>query len=137
MIKEKKETLKETKEALKEKKEILKKKIDESQAIEKGKKGLFGVIYGRTAVIIILLLLQILMLFLAYQYLQDKGMFLNAILRVFAVVLVIHIINCRENPAFMISWIILILGWPVFGTLLDVFVALQPRSEERRVGKEC
>ncbi len=51
MIKEKKETLKETKEALKEKKEILKKKIDESQAIEKGKKGLFGVIYGRTAVI--------------------------------------------------------------------------------------
>ena len=82
MIKEKKETLKETKEALKEKKEILKKKIDESQAIEKGKKGLFGVIYGRTAVIIILLLLQILMLFLAYQYLQDKGMFLNAILRV-------------------------------------------------------
>ena len=56
MIKEKKETLKETKEALKEKKEILKKKIDESQAIEKGKKGLFGVIYGRTAVIIILLL---------------------------------------------------------------------------------
>ena len=129
MIKEKKETLKETKEALKEKKEILKKKIDESQAIEKGKKRLFGVIYGRTAVIIILLLLQILMLFLAYQYLQDKGMFLNAILRVFAVVLVIHIINCRENPAFMISWIILILGWPVFGTLLYVFVALQPGTK--------
>ena len=129
MIKEKKETLKETKEALKEKKEILKKKIDDSQAIEKGKKGLFGVIYGRTAVIIILLLLQILMLFLAYQYLQDKGMFLNAILRVFAVVLVIHIINCRENPAFMISWIILILGWPVFGTLLYVFVALQPGTK--------
>lgn len=104
----------------------LKKKIDESETLEKGKKGVFGVIYGRTAVIVILLLLQVLLLFFAYQYLQDRGVILNAVLRGVSVVLVIYIINRRQNPAFMISWIILILGWPVFGCLLYLFVELQP-----------
>lgn len=106
----------------------LKRKIDESETLEKGKKGFFGVVYGRTAVVLLLLLLQILMLFLAYQYLQDKGVILNVVLRVLSVLLVIHIINRKENPAFMISWIILILGWPVFGSLLYLFVELQPAT---------
>lgn len=104
----------------------LKKKLEESETLEKGKKGFFGVIYGRTAVVVVLLLIQVLLLFFAYQYLQDRGVILNAVLRVFSVVLVIHIINKRENPAFMISWIILILGWPVFGSLLYLFVEIQP-----------
>ncbi len=110
------------KETIREKKETIKKKIDESQTIEKGKKGLFGVIYGRTAVIFLLLFLQILLLLVVYQYLQDKGVLLNGVLKILAAILVIHIVNRRDNPAFMISWIVLILGWPVFGALLYLFV---------------
>lgn len=106
----------------------LKKKIDESETLEKGKKGVFGVIYGRTVVVLLLLLIQILMLFLAYKYLQDKGVILNGVLRVLSIFLTIHIINRRENPAFMIYWIILILGWPVFGSLLYLFVEMQPAA---------
>ena len=106
----------------------LKKKIDESETLEKGKKGFFGVIYGRTAIVVLLLLIQVLMLFFAYQYLQDRGVLLNVVLRVFSIVLVIHIINKKENPAFMISWLILILGWPVFGSLLYLFVEVQPAN---------
>ncbi|MDY4516555.1 MAG: cardiolipin synthase [Hominisplanchenecus sp.] len=118
--------LEEKKEIIKETKDTIRKKIDESQTIEKGRKGIFGVIFGRTAVIILLLLLQVLMLFIAYRYLQEKGVILNFVMKALAVVLVVHIINKRENPAFMISWIILILGWPVFGSLLYLFVEMQP-----------
>lgn len=117
------------KETIREKKETIKKKIDESQTIEKGKKGLFGVIYGRTAVIFLLLFLQILLLLVVYQYLQDKGVLLNGVLKILAAILVIHIVNRRDNPAFMISWIVLILGWPVFGALLYLFVETQQRTK--------
>ena len=118
--------LEEKKEIIKETKDTIRKKIDESQTIEKGRKGIFGVIFGRTAVIILLLLLQVLMLFIAYRYLQEKGVILNFVMKALAVVLVVHIINKRENPAFMISWFILILGWPVFGSQLYLFVEMQP-----------
>lgn len=42
-----------------------------------------------------------------------------------ALVLVIYIINKRENPAFMIAWIIPILVIPVFGALFYLFIELQ------------
>lgn len=68
----------------------LKKKIDESETLEKGKKGFFGVIYGRTAIVVLLLLIQVLMLFFAYQYLQDRGVLLNVVLA--------RLFHCSGDP---------------------------------------
>lgn len=114
---------------IEEKKQMLKQKIDESKTIEKGRKGFFAVIFGRTTIIIALLVLQIFMLFIGYGLLKEKFYFLNTLLTILAIILVVQIINKPGDPGFKLVWIILILVSPVFGTLLYFFVDLQPGTK--------
>lgn len=110
-------------------KEQLKKRIDESQTIEKGRRGFFSVIFGRTAVVLLLLLLQVGLLFVGYTFMWEKIYFLNTMLTVLAIILVVRIINKAGDPGFKLVWIILILVSPVFGTLLYYFVEFQPGTK--------
>jgi len=96
--------------------------------IKKGKKGIFGVIFGRTTIVVFLIILQVAMFYLGYAWLNKYIYYLNTLLNILAVVLVIYIINRPVNPAFSMVWVILILAMPVFGSLLFLFAELQPRT---------
>lgn len=93
--------------------------------MEKGKKGFFSVVFSRSAILIFLLLIQIGILFLGFELLRDYMFYAYGAVVALALVLVIYIINKRENPAFMIAWIIPILVIPVFGALFYLFIELQ------------
>ncbi|MEE0420754.1 MAG: cardiolipin synthase [Lachnospiraceae bacterium] len=112
-----------------EKKQKIRQKLDESQTLEKGRKGFFGILFGRTVVVIVLLLLQIALLFVGYGLLNEYVYFLNTVLTVLGILLVVHIINKSGDPGFKLVWIILILASPVFGALLYLFVELQPGTK--------
>ena len=107
----------------------IKHKINESKAVAKGRQGIFGVIFGRTAIVILLMLVQVALLFLGYGMLEGYAYYLNTAMQAVAVILVIYIINRRINPAFMLVWIMIILVTPVFGTLLYLFAELQPATK--------
>lgn len=108
----------------KEKKESIQ-TIQTKSRVEKGKSGIISIIFGRTGVIILLLLLQVGFLMAGYTYLQGKMYFIDSLVRIAAVVLVIYLINNRTNPAFKMVWMTIIMIVPVFGTLLYLFVETQ------------
>ena len=52
---------------------------------KKGRKGFFGILFGRTVVVIVLLLLQIALLFVGYGLLNEYVYFLNTVLTVLGI----------------------------------------------------
>lgn len=100
-------------------------KIQTKTRVEKGKSGFVSIIFGRTGVIMLLLLLQIGVLIESYTYLQEKMLFIDSAMRILAVFLVIYLVNCRSNPAIKMVWIMIIMLFPVFGTLMYAFVETQ------------
>ena len=89
------------------------------------KKKLFNVIYGRTFVILILLFIQILILAIMFFKLTNYMIYLYSFFKVLQAVLVIYILNKKEDPSFKLAWIILILLVPVFGCIFYLFVEFQ------------
>lgn len=99
--------------------------IQTKTRVEKGKSGIVSIIFGRTGVIVLLMLLQAGFLIAGYSYLQGKMYFIDSVVRIFAVVLVIYLINNRTEPAFKMVWMTIIMIAPVFGTFLYLFVETQ------------
>ena len=99
-------------------------------SVEKGKQGILKVIFGRTTILIALLLFQLLVLFWLFSVLAQyiDTVYIYVLYQVFVAVLVLYIVNQEENPAFKLAWILPVLIFPVFGALFYVFVKLQPNS---------
>jgi len=72
----------------------------------------------RTAYIVLSLAFQLALIFLALWALDSYFLYFYFISSVFGLVLSLTIINNRSNPAYKITWIILILFLPVFGTMI-------------------
>ena len=81
------------------------------------------IVFSRVAIIFLLLLLQLGVLFSWLSWLESYSIWISIFLDFFSAVLVIYIVNKDENPAFKITWMVLILIFPVFGALLYAFVA--------------
>ena len=85
---------------------------------------IFPLIFSRTLVVILLLLLQFFLLF-ARLYDLFKGLpLLFGSVELFTAVMLLYVLNTRENPTIKLSWSIVIALLPVFGTLLYVYVKL-------------
>ncbi len=89
---------------------------------EKGKAGLFHVVFGRTFVIAILLCIQIIFLFGISYWLKEYTGYVYGLSSILAVVIMINIMNKKENPSYVLTWVIPILILPIFGVLLYIFV---------------
>ncbi len=103
----------------------LRKKIENSQTIEKGREGIAHVIFGRSMIIFALMLLQIILLFWGLTRLSEIWYAFSGIMTVLALVLVVHIINKTENPAYKLVWTVMILVVPLFGSAMYLFVEAQ------------
>ncbi|MCD8077787.1 MAG: PLDc N-terminal domain-containing protein, partial [Lachnospiraceae bacterium] len=95
------------------------------RTIKKGKKGLARVVFSRTALLGLLLLLQLLGLWAVFAWLQVYVAYVYTIFIVIEFFFVVYLINRDSNPAFQISWMVLILLVPVVGTLFYIFVQRQ------------
>lgn len=107
----------------------LKEKIENNETVQKGKRGILRLLFSRTALLILLLLLQIAFIVSGYVYLAGKWYFVDGIVTLLSFILVVFIMNGRDNPAFKLVWIIVILALPIFGTPLYLFVEFQLGSK--------
>ena len=96
----------------------------EHKAVKKAKKGLFSIVFGRTALILMLVLIQLIVLVGVATILNDYAVYVYGGFTVLAAVIVIYIINERGNPAFNMTWVLLILIFPAFGCLFYIWVSL-------------
>lgn len=92
------------------------------QLIQKGRSGILRVIFGRTTIIIALILIQVVMLVGVFLYFEQYVPFFFGGNIVFGLLIVLYIINRPSNPSVQLSWVILTLAVPVVGGLLYLYV---------------
>ena len=91
--------------------------------LNKGKRGLGRLIFGRTGVILLLLGVQCLMLLDGFVWLGEYAVYGGSMLLSLIVALVV--VNRPKNPAVKITWIILIMLAPVFAIPFYLFIELE------------
>ena len=107
----------------------------EIRLLRRGKRRLLDIVFGRTMVIVVLLLLQVAIMAFGAHYLGRYYPALSGIMHVLAVVLIIYLVNKPGSATTKITWIVLIMALPAFGVLLYLFVQLDVghRYANRRV----
>lgn len=90
------------------------------------KKGLFRIIFSRTGIILILILLQLGMLINIPNYLGQYTHYMYGVLTVLGVIVIIYIINDKGNPEFKMTWMLAVIAFPLVGTLFYIYVKTQP-----------
>ena len=91
----------------------------------RGKRKLLRFVFGRTMILVIMLLLQLLVLVASARWLQDyRGVF-NFAMTVFGVLAIVWVVNDKTEPSFRVMWLVIIAVAPVFGVLLYIFVKMQ------------
>ena len=69
----------------------------------------------KLAVIVLLILLQFLLVFLFYKYLEDYGLIWRTGAMLLSIFAVLVIINKMENPAYKLIWVLLVMIYPLIG----------------------
>lgn len=83
---------------------------------------LYKIIFGRTLIIILMVLLQILVLLGSFIGLRSYFPFIWESMNILGAILIIFIVNKDEPAEFKLSWIIPICLFPVLGALIYVFI---------------
>lgn len=83
---------------------------------------LYKIVFGRTLIIVLMIVMQILVLLGSYIWLGSKYPFIWEFMNFMGGVIIIFIINKDEPTEFKLSWIIPLCLFPVLGALMYVFV---------------
>lgn len=94
---------------------------------------LWRLVYSRTFIILVLIALTVYAIFWGVSYAAAAVPFAIGFLQLFSIVIGIHIINRPMNASFKLTWIIFVLGVPLFGALF--YFILQSNLETRRYRK--
>ena len=90
--------------------------------LEKGKRGLLNILFGRTTIILAILAFQFILLFMAFRWLEHYTPFIWAASIALAVGVIIHIMNRPDDPTVKLTWTLLVAVLPFFGTLLYLWI---------------
>ncbi|MBR6766402.1 MAG: cardiolipin synthase [Clostridia bacterium] len=90
--------------------------------LEKGKRGALNIIFGRTTLIVAMLVVQIIMIVGAFNRFTPFVPYFYGALILFYGGIILHLVNRRMNPDIKISWILLMVVIPVVGVVLYLFV---------------
>lgn len=90
--------------------------------LQKGKRGVLNVLFGRTAIIVVLILLQFGMMFSVSRWLGEYVPEFYSFILLASVIIGIHVLNKPGDPTVKLTWIIIIMAAPFFGALLYMWI---------------
>ena len=98
-------------------------------------RSLWKLLFGRTTIFVVLLSLQAFILIGGAATLGSKVIIANNIIGILSVIILIYLLNARQNSSFKLMWIIIIAATPVVGVPMFVYIKFQPmtRSITRKV----
>lgn len=91
---------------------------------------LFRLLFSRTMITVLLLLLQVGIFLGAFHLMGIYWQGFLIVCNVLSVVLIVYIINANENPAFKLAWMIPICAFPIFGVAIYIFVMINPGARD-------
>ena len=87
--------------------------------LKKGQKGIVHAMFSRLGIILLLLIFQVLALFSVFQWFEEFLPHIMGGMALFTAVMVLYLLSCRRmDPTSKITWLIVIMLLPVFGSLL-------------------
>lgn len=89
--------------------------------LKKGQKGVLRLIFGRTGVVLLLLAMNIGLLLAAFAWFAEFLPHIYGGTALFILCMVIYLINNRMDPTAKMTWLIVIMLLPIFGSLLYLF----------------
>lgn len=92
-------------------------------------KGLWKLIFGRTTILIALLLIQIVVLVGGFAVLEQYVFLFNYLFGFLSLLVIFFVLNARQNSIFKMTWILLILIAPLFGVVFYIFTKIQPGTK--------
>lgn len=100
--------------------------IRELQPVKKAKKGALNIVFSRTFIVVALVLIQLFVFGAMITYLQNYATYIYALFLIIEVICVLSLVNTNGNPAFQITWMLLIMVAPILGAAFYTFVKMQP-----------
>lgn len=101
--------------------------------------GLFGIVFGRTAFVVLSILVQILILVAFLNWFSDYILLVYSGFTVLAIIGVVIIFNREVNADYKLAWMLPIVIAPVFGALFYLMMSLQYGTryiEERLIAQK-
>ena len=96
--------------------------MEHQKLLKASKKNLLGLIFSRTTIVVLLLLLNFCLLFsFLLGLLEGLPAYLGSMV-VFTGIVLLYVLNTNANPSIKLSWCILIGILPLFGTALYFYV---------------
>ena len=95
---------------------------NKQQLWKKTKRGFFEIIFSRTAITVILLVVQIVFLLVIYISFRRHIMLTMSGVTLVAVAAAIYLLNTEDNPTVKITWIVLTTLAPLFGLPLSIYI---------------
>ena len=96
-------------------------------------KRIWRLIYSRVFVVLLLLLITVVSIFWAVTSVTAYMPTLFIVLQIFSIIVAITIVNRPMNASFKLTWILFVMGVPIFGALF--YFILQSNIETRRYRK--
>ena len=90
--------------------------------LKKGKKGIARILFSRIGLFLTLMLLQVLFLVSLYYWFRELRPHMYSAMMLFAVLMVLYLLNSRLDPTAKITWLVILMLIPVFGALLYFYV---------------
>ena len=89
--------------------------------LKKGKQGIFRMIFSRSGLILVLLVVQVLFLFSIFHWFEEFLPHIYGGVVIFIVFMVLYLLNSSMDPTAKITWLVVVMLLPVFGALLFLY----------------
>ncbi|MCD7844958.1 MAG: cardiolipin synthase [Oscillospiraceae bacterium] len=99
-----------------------KRKGRKERAAARGRQVLSRAVFSRSFAVVLLLAVQALFIVAFFGLLQRHVVYATGSMAVIGLVMMIYILNTRRDPAYKLTWCVLIGAAPVFGTLLYFYI---------------
>lgn len=103
------------------------------KAGQKVRRSLFSFVFNRLTISAFLILIQLMLVAASFLLLQGSVKYMVHVLRVISLIVIIWLIRKPDNPAYKISWIILILMLAPIGALFYLFWGNTPLNRARLI----
>lgn len=106
-----------------------------SKIFKSGRNKLISLIFGRTGLIVLALAVQAVLLIAVFVWFSRYSELFIALVLLLTFIMIIYIHNAEIDASFKLAWMLPIIIFPIFGTLLFTFFSFQktPRYAKRRL----
>ena len=89
--------------------------------LKKGHKGLVYALFSRFGLVVLMLLIQVALIVVVYNIFKEFVPHYYGISMAFSAFMVLVLINSRMDPTSKVTWLVIIMIMPVFGSMLYIY----------------